>query len=103
MKQYLKGNRYDYAVEYSDNGYFEISTTRKKDGRKSAITNLNTIIGEIIDPILNTIYVNESYLYIKNKKIGKKLYEFAIEVLNDKDWVSQYLESELDDDMQDEL
>ena len=28
--------------------------------------------------------------------------QFAIEVLSDKHWVSQYLESELDEDMQDE-
>ncbi|MCL2289485.1 MAG: hypothetical protein FWC34_02095 [Bacteroidetes bacterium] len=103
MEQHLKGNRYDYVVKYSDNGYFEISTIRKKDGRKSAITNLNRIISEVIEPILNTIYVEESYLYVIDKEVGRKLYQTAIEVLSDKQWVSQYLEKELDDDIQDEL
>jgi len=101
MEQHIKGNRYDYVVKYLDNEYFEISTIRKKDSRKSAITNLNKIIGEIIEPILNTTCIEESYLYI-DKERGRKLYEFAIEALSDKHWVSQYLESELDEDMQDE-
>jgi len=101
MKQHLEGNRYNYMVEYSNDRYFEISTIRKKDSRKSAITNLNQIIGNIIEPILNTNCIEESYLYI-DKENGRKLYEFAIELLSDKHWVSQYLEYELDEDMQDE-
>ena len=54
MIQFLEGNRYDYMVKYSNKGYLEISTIRKKDGRKSSITNLNKIIAEIIEPILDT-------------------------------------------------
>jgi hypothetical protein len=98
MKQNIEGNRYDYVVEYSKKEYFIIYAIRKKDGRKSAITNLNTIIGEVIYPVLNTTCVENSDLDIKNKRMGRKLYKFAIKVLSDKHWVNKYLESDLDED-----
>jgi len=98
MKRSIKGNRYDYVIKYSDKGYFVIYATRKKDGRRSPITNLNTIIGQVISPVLNLDCIENSDLYVKNKKKGKKLYRYAIKTLTDKHWVSRYLESDLDED-----
>jgi len=74
MNQNIEGNRYDYVIKYSKKKrYFVIYATRKKDGRRSAITNLNKIIGGVIYPILNTADIEDSDLYIKNKKKGRKL------------------------------
>jgi len=101
MKQSIEGNRYDYVIKYSKKKSFVIYATRKKDGRKSAITNLNTIIGEVISPILKTTDIEHSDLYIKNEEKGRKLYKFAIKTLTDKHWVSKYLESDLDEDFYD--
>jgi len=98
MNQNIEGNRYDYVIKYSDKRSFVIYAIRKKDGRESPITNLNTIIGGVIYPILDTDRIEDSDLYIKDKKIGKKLYKFAIKTLTDKHWVNKYLESELDED-----
>ena len=102
MIQHIEGNRYDYTIKYLDNGVFEVSTIRKKDGRKSSITNLNMIIGEIIEPVLNTNNIEDSHLEIKERAIGEKLYKRAVRIFSDKQWISKYLECQLDDDMQDE-
>jgi hypothetical protein len=78
--------------------YFEVIAISKFNGKKSAITNLNTIISEIIYPILNTTQVEETFLFIEDLQISKNLFDSAIDILNDTSWVDKYLEYELDED-----
>ena len=59
---------------------------------------MNTVIREIIASVLNMTCVEKSDLDINDREIGKKLFESAIELLNDKHWVSKYLERDLDED-----
>jgi hypothetical protein len=99
MIQQISGNRYDFTVRW-DGNYFEVSTVRKKDGRKSAITNLNRIISEVLEPVLESSLIEDTYLIVDNSANGKRLFDQAIRVLGDIEWVSKYLESELDEDMQ---
>jgi len=98
MEQKIEGNEYNFVVKLTDNKIFEIIATRKSDNRKSSITNLNVVIGEIVYPILNTIYVDDTSLNVDNFQIGKNLFDLAVDTLNDTFWVSRYLESYLDED-----
>lgn len=102
MEQNINGFRYEFIVYFEDN-YFEISAIRKRDGRKSAITNLNIIISEIIEPILKDNNFEDSFLIVENSKIGRKLFEHSIEILSDKNWTNRYLEKYLDEDFQEEI
>ena len=98
MEQYIEGNRYDYIVKLIGDVVFEVTAIRKNDGKKSAITNLNSIIGEIIYPIVNTIYIENTYLNVVDFQKGKKLFDSAIDSLNGTYWVNNFLEKDLDED-----
>ena len=97
MKQNIKGNEYDYIVRFEDM-IFEIIAIRKNDGKRSSITNLNTIISEIIEPVLNTTNIEETYLRVEDLQKGKSLFDSTIALFNDTYWVSKYLEKVLDED-----
>jgi hypothetical protein len=98
MNKRFKGNNYDYIVDLSDADYFEIVAIRKKDKQKSAVTNLNCIIGEIIEPILKTNNVADSSIKV-NQSLGIQLFNLTEKVLSDKSWVA-YLEKNLDEDFE---
>jgi histidyl-tRNA synthetase len=98
MEQEIAGNKYKFIVKLLDDVYFEVVAIQKSDNKTSSITNLNTIIGEFIYPILGEIEVNETFLEINNLQNAKKLFNFAAVGLNDRGWVSDYLENDLDED-----
>jgi hypothetical protein len=98
MEQKIDSNRYKFAVKLINNVCFEIIAVRKKDNKKSSITNLNTIISEILYPVLGTINIEDTSLTVENSQKGKKLFDFAVETFNDTYWVCNYLEVDLDED-----
>jgi len=82
----------------------EISAVHKESGRKSAVTNVNTVIGEILLPILNEededIEVNfETWICISDRIKHEQLVEHAERCLKDGEFV-KYLENMFDEDMQ---
>jgi len=100
MEQQIEGNRYVFIVKLLHHKFFEIIAIRKIDNKKSSITNLNKIISEIIEPVLDTTDIDEDFLYVTDFKVGKNIFERAINTLNDTDWVNKYLENELDEDFE---
>ena len=99
MRKKISGNQYDYFIELShhkNGSSFRILCLSKKDNRKSAITNVNTVIGEIIEPVLKTNEIEGSAIDV-NMKTGKKLFANAVDTFTDKYWVA-YLEKNLDKD-----
>ncbi|MDR0303770.1 MAG: hypothetical protein LBH98_03240 [Chitinispirillales bacterium] len=97
MKKQISGKRYDYIIELSE-GYFEVIAIRKQDKRRSAITNVNYIIGEIIEPILKTRDIPDTIIKV-NKKDGLNLFSSAVDALNDEIW-GRYLENQLYEDFE---
>ncbi len=101
MKQKIIGKRYDYSIELLNRktkSAFQILCLHKETNRKSAITNLNTIIGEIIEPVLKTNEIEDSIIDV-NIESGKELFAVATDAFNDKHWV-EYLENDLDEDLE---
>jgi hypothetical protein len=97
MKQKIKGIRYDYEIDFSKTE-FQIFAICKEDNRQSSITNLNTIVGEIVEPILKTNEIENSWVEVDLKK-GEKLFSLAIITFTDKHWI-EYLEKNLNEDKQ---
>jgi len=98
MEERVFGNRYDFIIKLEKCGKsycFCILSLFKSEKRKSAITNLNFIISEIIDPILKKD-LEESDLFIA-KKQGQKLFDESVKLFRDKAWLYM-LENELDED-----
>ena len=98
MRKKIEGNRYDFIIEGSNDGreyIFQIFSFYKKKQRMSEITNLNFIISELIEPVLNTIDI-DNMLSVKQLE-GKKLFSKADSLLQNKSWVN-YLEKCLDED-----
>jgi hypothetical protein len=98
MNQQIKGYRYNYSIRLTDTDYFEIIAIRKQNKRYSTITNFNTIISEIIEPVLKIYNIEDTIIKV-DKQIGKKLFDLAFNTLNDKQWI-KYLEKKLDEDFE---
>jgi len=99
MREKILGNRYDFILklEKAEDEYcFEILSLYKKGERKSAITNVNFIISELVEPILN-IELEDSFLFPRSKKKAEKLFSRSLSLFRDKLWVED-LEEHLDDD-----
>jgi hypothetical protein len=95
MKEKIKGVRYNYLIDFSKME-FQIYAICKEDNKQSSITNLNTIIGEIVEPVLKTNEIENSWVEV-DFKIGKKLFSIARNTFKDKHWIN-YLEKNLDED-----
>jgi hypothetical protein len=98
MIKIIKTNQYVFKIlleECKNNYYFEIIAFCKTDKTRSTITNLNLIISELIEPIIafesyeTTIQIDEN--------VGNQLYNEAIKLFNDKDWI-EWLNTKLEDD-----
>jgi hypothetical protein len=99
MKQKITGNKYNYLIELSEQRIFQILCICKMDkSKKSAITNVNAIIGEILQPVLGTDEIEDSFVDV-DSRIGKNLFSSAVEIFKDKNWLC-YLEKNLDEDIE---
>lgn len=98
MKTIIKTKLYDFSIylhEIENNSTFEIIAFCNSDKTKSSITNLNFIISELLQPI-TTIEDYESTIEI-DKNIGNDIYNEAVMLFNDTDWLN-YLFIKLEDD-----
>ena len=99
MKEQIEGNSYNYIIELEEgeNEYcFEIRSLYKGDNSKSVFTNVNFIIGELVEPIIN-IVPEESTINMTDKKKATLLYYTAIKIFKDRTWING-LEDYLDED-----
>lgn len=102
MKEKIVGRRYDFIVELEKNGIsncFRILSMYKKEKRKSAITNLNFVISELIYPVLKIDgeLDNIDVELLLSYKQGKKLFLDTVNAFRDETWLDK-LESYLDED-----
>jgi hypothetical protein len=98
MKITIKTQPYIFLIflnEKKDNCTFEIIAYCNIEKTKSSITNLNFIISQLI---LSIIEFEDYESTIKvNKSIGYKIYEEALILFNDNEWINR-LFLELQDD-----
>lgn len=102
MKEKIVGRRYDFVIELEKNGNsncFRILSMYKKEKQKSAITNLNFIISELICPVLeiDDELDNIDVDLVLNYKQGKKLFLDTVSAFRDEAWFGK-LEIYLDED-----
>ncbi len=98
MRKKIVSNRYSFLIELANGekeNFFQILCLCKKENSKSAITNLNFIISELLSPTINNTDI-DSILRI-NIIEGAKLFERAVTSFKNKSWVTA-LEKSLDED-----
>jgi hypothetical protein len=102
IRKTFPGNRYNVIVEAdTTDGYFEVSAIHKSSGRQSAVTNINTVISEILEPILKIGSKDvETSIWISDNIKHGRLVKWAIRCLKNKHWVINYLEGAFDEDME---
>ncbi len=98
MKKIIKTDLYNFFIlleKFEDDCYFEIRAVCKRDKTKSSITNFNFIISELIASYIAL----ESYetTILVDSITGNKIYDEAIQLFNDTDWM-KWLYSALEDD-----
>ena len=94
----INGNDYNFKIlveKYESEYLFEIKSKHIATNGKSAITNVNFIISELIQPILN-IDVDDTVLSL-NEIQSKKLFKKAISSFKNKSWLNA-LEEALNED-----
>lgn len=100
IERKIDGNRYKFIVKLINDDYFEVVAVRKQDNKRSSVTNLNTIIGEIIYPVLGVADMQDAFVNVDNVRVGRKLFDFAVKSISNTYWVSNHLENDLDEDFE---
>lgn len=98
MKTKIFGDGYKFLIElekYGKKYSFEILSLYKKTNQKSAITNLNFIISELVYPIIKNSDI-DSTIFLDEIK-GVELFQKSVSTFKDKSWIKM-LEKELDED-----
>lgn len=90
--------KHSFSIELKESNnktYFEIIATDLIKNTKSSITNLNFIISELIEPIVQL--KDYETLIVVNKNGGIKIFEEAIKLFKDTEWIN-LLELKLQED-----
>jgi hypothetical protein len=98
-KEFFFGNRYDYIIvltKIEKEYIFEILASYKKDKTKSTITNLNYILGELVESIIDKEPI-DSWIVLLDKKKANKLFNKSVGFFHDKLFIHS-LELHLDED-----
>jgi hypothetical protein len=97
-KETINGNDYNFQIQvekFESEYLFEINSQHIATNGRSAITNSNFLISELIQPILN-INVDETVLSL-DKKQSERLFKKTISLFKNKSWLKA-LEENLDED-----
>ncbi|MCF8239773.1 MAG: hypothetical protein K9J16_00195 [Melioribacteraceae bacterium] len=98
MRIKILGGRYKFLIKlelYDKDFSFEILSLYTAKNQRSAITNLNFIIAELIFPVIETTDIDTTIFL--NKTSGIKLFQESILAFKNKYWIN-LLEEKLDED-----
>jgi hypothetical protein len=89
MKKSIKTQLYNFTITLiasKSYSYFEINAFCNLEKAKSCITNLNFIISELIEPIV--VFEDYETTVDVDKNIGIVIYNKALELFSDADWLN---------------